>query len=132
MNRWIDDLLAIADRLPTGRIDPRAGHKRARECEERRESRLLGDRLNEIIEAGDEAYYLAKCVANGLLTEQEATCELHRIAAEVDIPADAIVEVAKVKMGCRARPGNPKDKAFEAAAVERRLKELRLWQGGHE
>ena len=124
MVSWIEELLAIAERLPTGITDPLAGHKRAREREERRESRTLGDRLNEIVEAGDEAYYLAKCVANGLLTEQEATRELHIVAAEVGIPAEALVEVAKTKMGCRARPGNPKDKAFEAAAVKRRLEEL--------
>ena len=119
--RWIHDLLALADKLPTGRRDPRALAKLAREREELAEALAKGDRLGAVLEAGDVAYYAAKCVANGLLSREEAEAEVTQAAGAVGLTFKEVIKAAKAKFGLRARPGNPKNDAEERAAVAKVL-----------
>lgn len=127
---WTRSLLLLADRLPTGRRDPQAGHKLTRERQELEEALGQGDRLGAVLEAGDVAYYAAKCVANGLLTETEARVVVEFAANKVELPTSVVIEVAVVKMSLRARPGNPKDDAAERAAVRELIERSMVkWQG---
>ena len=117
---WIDKLLRLADRLPSGRVDPRSREKLSREWEE-----LFAageDRLGAILEAGDVAYYAAKCTATWHLNPGEAWAQVVSAAVLVGVSPLAVLVAAETKYSLRARHGNPKNDEEEREAVARALR----------
>lgn len=117
---WIaefEEILSLADSLPSGRLDLRCEVKLAGEWGE-----LLGaldedDFVEAALEVADIMYYEAKCVFAGIHSMEfaqqgiEVACQISGISV-----ADAFA-ICKIKYGLRARPGNPKHPVVEREAV---------------
>ena len=98
----VESILNLAEKLPTGIIDPEAPAKLLAEMQELAEAIEAEDHDGALTEVADVTYYAAKCIA---------------LAA--DMAGISIVKafaVARAKYSLRAAPGNPKDDAAERAA----------------
>jgi len=98
----VESLLALAEKLPSGIIDPEAPAKLLAEMQELAEAIEAEDRDGALTEVADAVYYAAKCIALAA-----AMAGISRVEAFV---------VARAKYGLRAAPGNPKNDAAERAA----------------
>ena len=98
----VESILNLAEKLPTGIIDPEAPAKLLAEMRELTEAIEAEDRDGALTEVADAVYYAAKCIALAA-----AMAGISRVEAFV---------VARAKYGLRAAPGNPKDDAAERAA----------------
>lgn len=123
---WIAEfeaILLLADKLPSGRLDPRCEDKLAVEWDELLAALDEDDFVEVALELADVTYYEAKCFFEGIQTLElarqgiEVACQISNISV-----ADAFA-ICKIKYGLRARPGNPKRPVEERAAVWSYFKE---------
>lgn len=98
----VESLLALAEKLPSGIIDPEAPAKLLAEMQELEAALAAEDHAGALAEVADAVYYAAKCIALA--------------AAMAGISRVKAFAVARAKYSLRAAPGNPKDDAAERAA----------------
>jgi hypothetical protein len=112
------EILALADRLPSGLDDPEARKKLDQELTELTVAVANGDKAGALLEAADVYYYVQKCLYGRRINEQGAASIVRTaIVSLTGFSVDTIRRAALIKYGLRARPGNPKDDVAERAAV---------------
>lgn len=118
MKEQIEQIKAIASKLPTGLIDPEALNKAYKEETELREMIASGDELGAIMEAGDCIYYVIKAEANRLVTVQHLVEYIYSYSARVGLSTEVLLNCIIAKMSLRAKPDNPKNDKKERLAVQ--------------
>lgn len=113
----IDAVIALAEKLPTGAVDPRAVIKYNNEFEEMCEALAEDDYVGLLLEAADCMYYLAKSLYNGLITESDLGHRIQEIVMISGYDEETIYSALVAKYSLRARPGNPKDYLAERCAA---------------
>lgn len=108
-----EDILRLADQLPTGRRDPRATEKFAAEMREFEDEIRAGKREDAATELADLVYYWCKMNTFQRLSHR---AQLMRACAALNVTLDTAFELARVKYTLRAEPGNPKRKDLEREA----------------
>lgn len=98
----VESILNLAEKLPTGIIDPEAPAKLLAEMQELAEAIEAKDLDGVLAEVADVVYYAAK--------------SMHLAAAMPGISTADAFAVARAKYSLRAAPGNPKNDAAERAA----------------
>ena len=106
-NHSIQDLIALAERLPSGAVDPKSLDKLNAEFEELVEALEAEDEIGALTEAADAAYYAAKY--------------LNFVAHILSITVSDVMALGYAKYSLRAAPGNPKNDDAEREAVEKVL-----------
>lgn len=118
---FCQQFIKLAQRLPTGLVDPRAEEKFERELVELQAAIAADDKIGALLEAGDCIYYACKIYANSdeeALDIENALGRCQRVADLLpQVAVQQLVIVGLIKYNLRARPGNPKNDAEERAAV---------------
>ncbi len=104
----IDNILALAAKLPSGLNDPRSANKLLAELDELLVSVFDSDEVGALTEAADAAYYAAK--------------HLDFVANLLNISVEDVLNLAIAKYKLRAKTGNPKNDVAEREAVLKALK----------
>lgn len=114
----IETILRLADRLPTGRHDPKAAEKFAAEMREFEDEIRAGKREDAATEMADLVYYWCK-----MSTRQRLLHLTARLRAEraLGVSSETAFRLCEAKYELRARPGNPKDKDLERRRCARIL-----------
>ncbi len=99
----LDDVLALAARLPTGLNDPFAAEKLLAERDELLQALTEGDNVGAMTEVACAGYYAAK--------------HLDWVGRRVGLSVNEVLRLTVAKYELRARPDNPKDDEAERAAV---------------
>lgn len=99
----LDDILALAAKLPSGLYDPKAADKLLAEREELLEALAEGDTVGAMTEAADAGYYAAKY--------------LNWVGMQLGLSIGEVLLLTVAKYGLRAVPGNPKDDEAERKAI---------------
>lgn len=114
----------LADQLPTGRVDPRAGKKFDKELVELQECLEKDDIPGALLEAADCLYYAAKIYFNsppGGLAGLRAFFAFYETLAEIaemsGFSQRTIMDACIIKYTLRSRPGNPKNHDEEVSAI---------------
>jgi hypothetical protein len=129
----VEKIAALAEKLPSGLVDPSCMTKFYAEVDELGEALTYIDYhghrddssefVNVAMEAGDCAYYAIKAFKTGFFNEELMDLALEIISALVPLNKDEVLDCCIAKMSLRAEPGNPKDDAAEHRAVKAILKE---------
>ena len=122
---FCQQFIKLAQRLPTGLVDPRAEEKFERELVELQAAIADDDKIGALLEAGDCIYYACKIYGNSkeeALDLENALGRCQRVSDLLpQVAVQQLVIVGLIKYNMRARPGNPKNDAEERAAVARLL-----------
>lgn len=122
---FCQQFIKLAQRLPTGLVDPRAEEKFERELVELQAAIADDDKIGALLEAGDCIYYACKIYGNSkeeALDLENALGRCQRVADLLpQVAVQQLVIVGLIKYNLRARPGNPKNDVEERAAVARLL-----------
>lgn len=111
----MEEILALADALPAGRIDKNSLIKLCQEWGELDEMLASYDQAGAYLELADVAYYAIKLIALG--ANRAST------VFGVTVTPEDVLGMAVAKYTLRAAPGNPKDDAAERRAIA-------PWAGG--
>lgn len=114
----LDDILALAAKLPSGLFDPLAAEKLLAERAELIEALTEGDNLGAMLEAACAGYYAAK--------------HLDWVGQRVGLSVGEVLLLTVAKYGLRAKPGNPKNDEAERAAVLQALATLGIVMRGED
>ena len=109
----LDDILLLADRMPSGRNDQRAMAKFMVEVSEFWSAVDRGDLVGALTEIADLVYYYAKMSP---FHRQQAEHDLFSALQKLGCDLDQGVKLAYAKYSLRARPGNPKNDSEERKA----------------
>lgn len=122
---FCQQFIKLAQRLPTGLVDPRAEEKFERELVELQAAIADDDKIGALLEAGDCIYYACKIYGNSkeeALDLENALGRCQRVSDLLpQVAVQQLVIVGLIKYNLRARPGNPKNDVEERAAVARLL-----------
>ena len=122
---FCQQFIKLAQRLPTGLVDPRAEEKFERELVELQAAIADDDKIGALLEAGDFIYYACKIYGNSkeeALDLENALGRCQRVSDLLpQVAVQQLVIVGLIKYNLRARPGNPKNDVEERAAVARLL-----------
>ena len=121
---FCQQFIKLAQRLPTGLVDPRAEEKFERELVELQAAIADDDKIGALLEAGDCIYYACKIYGNSKeeLDLENALGRCQRVSDLLpQVAVQQLVIVGLIKYNLRARPGNPKNDVEERAAVARLL-----------
>lgn len=124
MIEQIDRIKELANRLPTGLIDPLALSKLEAEMTELKEAMLRGDHIDSVMEAGDVCYYAIKAEATSLIEKSIMMSWLECMSALTHVPQPVLLDCCIAKYRLRAIPGNPKNPGEERIAVAAVLHEF--------
>ena len=99
----IEDIILLADKLPSGAYDEASLSKLMAEVAEFREAMGADDIVGAYTELADVVYYAAKLI--------------HTLAEQAGVTTYDALRFAEAKYALRAEPGNPKDDEAERSAV---------------
>lgn len=98
----INEILQLAEKLPSGLNDKHALSKLQNEYDELQKALDNEDYDGALTEAADAGYYVAKY--------------LDWVARQVDLSVDDVLKLTLIKYGLRSQPGNPKNDIAERFA----------------
>jgi hypothetical protein len=99
----INEILELAEQLPTGLRDPESVTKLNREQVELQEALQLGDKLGAVMEAVDCAYYAVKAEWNSLMTKEQRDSIIFSVATDVDLPVPILLNCVIAKYTFRVQ-----------------------------
>ena len=99
----LEDILLLADKLPSGAYDEAALSKLIAECDEFDTAMADDDIVGAYTELADVVYYSAKLI--------------NTLAEQAGVTMYDALRFAAAKYALRAEPGNPKNDEAERAAV---------------
>lgn len=113
----ISAIIELAQKLPTGAVDPRAMGKYDHEFEELCGALAEDDYVGLLLEAADCLYYAIKSLYSGLISAGEFDRLIKEVIMVSGYDKETIYAAALAKYSLRARPGHPKDDMAERCAA---------------
>jgi phosphoribosyl-ATP pyrophosphohydrolase len=110
MSNLIEQILEMADILPSGLNDAKAADKLLVERDEYLQARQHGDEIDMMLEVADNGYYAIK--------------HLDWVARQLDMSIEDVLEMVIVKYSLRAQPSNPKDAFVERLVMEQKWRKM--------
>ena len=108
----IDQIISLAEKLPSGIPDPDAPEKLVAEMCELADAISAADLEGALTEAADIGYYAVKCL-------HLAVYRINDMSGSGGLTPEGVLSLTVAKYVLRARPGNPKDDGAERKAVWR-------------